>query len=369
MEKLTRREKRYQILREKYLNPEDIKYRGPITYRYLRIIAWVAFALGYFLMITALGNRLLGVNVLSEGGENFASIIASLSTPLFIIAAFGYVLGGHKTYKNLVIFYSIAFVAIGAAVDILYARYIASIFVKAGTPPETLVTVGNFFKHKVEINVFADLASFALVCFFLNCNPKKSFKGKKIILFRLFAILPILFVFSSYILKVISAVTPFELPFYAYPFLTTKSPYVFLAFVAMALWLKYREKLFLKIGLTKEQYREYLKTNRNSLSFSTILSIIILVAAFVDFVVLIGFIVGFKDMAQADPDGFSNLVKGFNVGQALSMILVIPFVMLFSYTRGHKDKNTDLFVVLGGIGLTVIMVLESVYQLLIRLLA
>ena len=39
------KEKRNAKLVAKYTSTEDIKYRGPLSYRYLRMIAWIAFAL------------------------------------------------------------------------------------------------------------------------------------------------------------------------------------------------------------------------------------------------------------------------------------------------------------------------------------
>ena len=50
-EKLTRKEKRRLKLKHKLLNPVDIKYQGPLSYRALRIIAWVCFALGQIVII------------------------------------------------------------------------------------------------------------------------------------------------------------------------------------------------------------------------------------------------------------------------------------------------------------------------------
>ena len=59
--KLSRKEKRREKLRQKLLNPNDIKYQGPLSYRYLKIIAWIAIAIGQVAVINALVIRFLTI--------------------------------------------------------------------------------------------------------------------------------------------------------------------------------------------------------------------------------------------------------------------------------------------------------------------
>ena len=55
--KPSREEKRLEKLRKKLLNPNDIKYQGPLSYRYLRIIAWIAFAFTQILALAAISRN------------------------------------------------------------------------------------------------------------------------------------------------------------------------------------------------------------------------------------------------------------------------------------------------------------------------
>ena len=44
------------------------------------------------------------------------------------------------------------------------------------------------------------------------------------------------------------------------------------------------------------------------------------------------------------------------------MVWLIPVVLLFSYTRNHKNQKTDIFIPAGGILLAFIVGIEGLYQ-------
>ena len=59
---LTRSEKREirkQKLKNRLIRPDDIKYQGPISYRVLRIIAWVLIALGQLAFLNGVSDFIL----------------------------------------------------------------------------------------------------------------------------------------------------------------------------------------------------------------------------------------------------------------------------------------------------------------------
>jgi hypothetical protein len=47
------------------------------------------------------------------------------------------------------------------------------------------------------------------------------------------------------------------------------------------------------------------------------------------------------------------------------MIFLIPIILLFSYTRRHKNPDADIFVPIGGVAVAVLVGIESVYQLIV----
>jgi len=367
--KALKREKRYNKIRNHLFKENDIKYEGPLSYRYLRIFAWLFLAFGQIVLLNSLSESLLDQNALGPFGASALSILSSLSTPLFIIASFGMVLNKRRKVFDYILLYGLAYLGVGLGFIFFYLRYVNGLFVNLGVDKLPFITLfERFLSDKVQVNVFADLFSFVLFHFFLNYKPKKFFKDKSLIVFRLFTLLPILFILTSYVLKILAATNQISMPFYIFPFLTTKSPIVFLVFVLADLWIKNREKWYLRLGASKEQYNEYLKTKRNSLHVSINLTIIILVSILFDVLLLIIAVLYFT-AANLPVEKFGDIaIDTFGVGQASIMLLAIPFIFLYSYKRKHKDTRIDLLIPIVGIALIVLVYVEGIYQFILEFL-
>ena len=363
-----RKQKRYDRIRSRLLGPHDIRYRGPLSYRYLRIIAWLSLAIGQILVINALGEKLFKWDALSPIGASVIQYFSSFSTPFFIIASFGLVLSNHQKYKNFLVTFGLGFLGLGLGLSIFYLRYIQGLVISMGAEGSIFAdAVDTTFSNKMHVNVFADLFMFVLFCYFINTKPKKVFIGKKLIIFRLFAIIPILYAVLCYLLRTFSYLNYFELSIYFIPFMTTKSPVIFALFIIAALWIKNREKLFLKIGATKEEYHHFLTTNKNSLSFSITLSILCGAAFLFEILVMFGFII-YCAAKDYPVEAFAFYLTIYGVGDSFVMIIAIPFIMLYSYTRTHKNKMIDYIIPVVGVALTAFVYLEGTYQLLQRFL-
>lgn len=363
--KLTHRQKRLARIKKR-LFKEDIKYEGPLSYRVLRVLAWIFLALGQVVVCMSLFNKISGWDPLGEGWRTAFSILSNLSTPFFIIASFGLALSGHKNARDFMLIYGLAYLAIGGGFIFFYTRYVNGLFVELGVQKADFVDVfENFVSDKVQINVFADLFAFALFHFFLNYSPKKVFTGKLLIIFRLFAILPIAFVFGSYIIYVLASYDIFDVTLYVYVFLTTKSPLVFLVFVVISLWIKYRERLFLRLGATKEEFQKFLSTNRNSFSVSVHLCFIIIFFSIIDFLCIIILTIVYAVNGMFDTNFVSTVISNYKVGETSAMLIAVPFILLYSYKRKHKDSRIDIVIPLGGIGLIAVTYVECIYQFII----
>ena len=57
-----------------------------------------------------------------------------------------------------------------------------------------------------------------------------------------------------------------------------------------------------------------------------------------------------------------KIVSALGFGQHFLMVLVIPIILLFSYTRTHKDRTGDILIPVFGIALAVIVTVEALYQ-------
>ena len=367
--KLSHKEKRYERIRNRFFKENDIKYEGPLSYRALRVLEWICMALGQVTLLNSIGIQLFHYNQLGATWSQVISIFAALSTPFFIIASFGMVLSGRRDMRDFMLIYGVAYLGVGLGFIFFYLRYINGLFVKMGlnqTPFPALVA--GFLSDKVQVNVFADLFAFALFHFFISYTPKRVFKDKLLIIFRLFCLVPIALVITSYILKILSATKMVDLPFYIFPFLTTKSPVVYFVFVTMSLWIKYRERWFLRLGATKEEFHRFLNTKRNSLSVSIHLSIIILISLIFDVFLFIFAVIYFFINNVPLENILEVTTNTFGVGQSVSMILAIPFILLYSYQRKHKDTRIDIAIPVVGIALIVVVYVEGIYQFILNIL-
>ena len=365
--KLTRKEKRYARIRKRLFKEKDILYEGPISYRVLRILAWICLALGQVVLLNSIGTNMFGYNQIGETGTLICSLFASLSTPFFIIASFGLVLSGRRDIHDFMLVYGLAYLGMGLGFVLFYLRYINGLFVKMGLDATPFpVLLEGFLADKVQVNVFADLFAFSLFHFFMNYTPKRIFKGKSLIVFRLFSLIPILFIIGSYVIKILYATDVIEIPFYIFPFLTTKSPIIYFVFVVVSLWIKNRERWFIKLGATKKEYQHFLNTKRNSLSISVHLSLLILVSVIFDILLFLFALIHLTLKNIPQEAIFDIIVNTYGVGQASGMVLAVPFILLYSYQRKHKDARVDIAIPIIGIALIVVVYVEGIYQFIIN---
>ena len=266
-------------------------------------------------------------------------------------------------YLDKLILYSFGDWGLGIAGLVLFAydRYIESILLLAGIDKSIIGYVSQRIAQDANVNVFADLLALSTFYYFLNYIPRKHFKGNKIKLFRAFAILPILFIIASYVLKVLRNFEIIELPFALIPFLTTKSPAIHLVCIVLVLGLKKIESNFYKKGGTREQFVKFEQSNRNSLRFSLAVSALFTIVSLLSFIL---FYVSFGFGIET----FSTVAK-LNLLNDIGVIFAVPLMPLFSYTRKHKNNRDDIIIVLAGIALVALATIESCYNIIIQLLS
>lgn len=355
----------------------DIKYRGVFTYQHFRIAAWLFLAVSQIGVMFTLASKFRPEILQSFGvAATVLSIFKDLATPLLLIANFAVILSAREGYKKLLIRFGALSGGVLAAFLLFFEHYAVGLF-SIGVPREEArqtvasIIAGDGF---TSFNIFLDLFLCTLVMFFLNHEPKKVFVGKKLIVFRLFALLPILYEAVSVLLKILAGFGKITLSPFIFPFLTTKPPFEFIVFIALALFIKRRERKFRKNGKTREEYNEFLGTNANSWHFSVHAAIIMAAAAMLDFliaVVLTAIIVApaygtevFRDYAVS---AVTMLLRcGF--GASITLIIIAPVMLLFSYNRKPRFPSLDKYIPLVGAALIVLVYLESVY-LVIRFAA
>ena len=163
-----------------------------------------------------------------------------------------------------------------------------------------------------------------------------------------------------------------------FPFLTTKPPLVFILFMALAIYLKIRERKFLKQGKTKEDYQVFLQTNRNSLNIMLFTIVVMLVVIVIDEFLLKDIIVprivaynkGIipEEYESAYEFLIAPAVSACGIGEMKSMLLFTPLLLLFSYTRTHKHTIIDSAIAVLGIGSIGLIYLDGIMGIIKNIL-
>lgn len=353
----------------------DIKYKAPLSYRYLRIIAWIAFAIGQIAIVLSFAYEIMHTEEKPLTDMATASIILNaiscIAMPLFMLANVAIVINSRDRIKKQLLIYGLGALGIYAAFLFFYFHYLFTI-VNAFLGDPALAekisesAIKTILKNHSSFNIFVDLFLWTLCYFFLTYEPRlKIFKGKKIYIFRSLIALPIIYVLSSTFLKGADNVL-FTIPAYLYPLLSTKPPLLFLAFILICMFIKHREIYFRKNGKTKKEYRDFLKTNTASLNFSKHTSIIFAIISATDLIILLTLLL----VPNLLSSKFGNIVIAMGFTNCVPLFLVIPFILLFSYNKTHdpKYKMMDIIIPLGGILLVVLSIVETIFQILMNLL-
>ena len=356
----------------------DIRYRGPLTYQHFRIVGWLFIALSQLTMFISLADALSPEEADGENLWNLIlSIVGNIATPLLLIANIAVILSARSGFKKPLIQFGALSAAAVAVFILIYERYAVGFFAVGSTREEAYQQIGQILSAKgfLAFNIFLDLFLLTLIMFFLEYRPKKLFRGKSLIVFRLFVLIPILYEALSITLKILSGLNIIMISPYLFPFLTTKPPAGFVVFVALALFIKRRERKFLKNGKTLEEYKAFLDTNANSWHFSVHAAIIMVAAVILDiiFIIIFGvaYIAPITDPALSDSataEAISIMLKcGF--GGSTSLLIIAPFMLLFSYNRVPKFPKLDLFIPIAGVVLIVIIYIEGLFWLICNKLA
>ena len=383
-----KKEKPVKIWRGKYIHlvneENDIKFRGPLSYRHLRIFGWIFLILAQLGTLLTIASNAKLVNI-NPGFLAVLQSASSLMTPLFLFAAFAQILVVKDGYRRLLITYSAGAIGFFLVFLFVFLHYVVGIFASlSGSWNEGYATAKDLiqslnYSGTLSFNIFIDLVLCALVTFFINYTPTVHFQGKKIYIFRAFVILPILYEIGSITLKMLGSITDFMISPYLIPLLTTKPPVAFFIFIVLAIFIKVRERYYNKKGKTHAEYKKFLNTNVNRLHFSISLSLAVLGAVALDLVLFISLSAGYAALLPQDvvevigQDGAISLgfetVYGWGFGRCLSMLLIIPILMFFDYTKTYKGKLGDIIIPVGGIAVILAMYVEGLFLIASNYLA
>ena len=363
------------------LNSEnDIKYKAPLSYRHIRILAWIMMILvqvSFTLASMASVANFMNLPIEAfQTSSDICGFLGQLAVPLFLLANFALILSSQENIKKLVLFHASMAVLIIALYLLLYDRYFVGI-VKLVLEPFGITNakelgdtfIRNHFTKYLTLNVFIDLLMCSLLYLFLVYRPKK-IKQKHLIYYRLLVIIPILYEIGCMVVKGLSIGQKlFVLPMELIPFLTNKPFVTFIAFIVMILYLKNQHRIYLKLGGSEENYKEYLKTNKHSFQVGIVMAICFASAGIIDFIItllLAGFIGGLNATSEELTSVLAS-IQAWGFGKGLVLLFASPLLLLFNYQKKYsvKSKNVDMVIPIAGLILCALALIEGFYQIMI----
>lgn len=382
-----KKRKRKKKLKFYEITPEnDMKYRGPLSYRHLRIAGWAFMIIAQVATVLALVGKADPAHAPSQTMLSVFGMFKELMMPLLLLATFATILNGSKNFKSMLILYGGASVIFYLLFIIIHERYMANSLaavmgVDHATAVQTVDTILGLVSGTgfLAFNIFIDLFMCTLLAFFMLYRPKKVFVGKKLTIFRCMIALPILYEIASFTLKILAAYGTIVLTPYLYPLLTTKPPMTFFVFIALTVFLKVRESIYRKKGGTHEQYQAFLKTNANSWRFSSFTAKVLVIAGIIDTIVYFiltvvllgagikgGLVMENEEQVTTVMTLIIEVLTKCGVGQCGGLIIIAPFILLFSYTRTHKNTKIDTLLPIIAIAIIAIMFIEGAYHFVLK---
>lgn len=338
---------------------KDIAYKGPLSYVHLRIIAWIGMFILELFTIILYSNADKFISQIEDGNMGFVSLIGNLgflganATSCFVIASFAVILQEKEKYKSLLQIY--ALLAAGIA-GLYYLAYffdgVGLISLLGPVVQESINELWNYTEG-MGFNLFIDVFLYTLSWFFVNYTPNKFFQGKKLLIFRLFSILPIVYVLLFTVLKALKYAGIIQISRLLYPIMPTNTVFQTIIFVFLLIYIKYRERRFILNGGTVEVYNKTLETNSNSLRFSVICSSGFFIAG------IIGLVLSLTErfVAESCILFVTDLYLVLGVYSYSAYLMMVPLILLFSYTRRPRKESVDVLVTVGGLFVLAILYL------------
>ena len=339
--------KRHRI--DKLLYNQNIRYRGIFSYSAVKIIAFVFLFLAQVHLAQGFINKFISIESWTLWVDSTLEILSLFALPLFLTANFCLIMYKKQNIKKSLILNSILAIVIWLAIVLVYYRYVVGVCEHLADSHQEALAIAErvtkkLFGKIINYNVFVDLALFSLFYFFFFYTPNNIKKKKSLLAFRFCSLIPIIFAITASIIYANYYVGNIDLPVALLPILPCRSLTVYFIFFLLSVALKLRAILFKKWGGTEQEYKQYIESNKSSLEISCVASIIIFVVCLIDFLLLY----------------INPRVLLYGLGLNFYFVFIIPFIMLFSYSKQPKSKFINIILPLIFIVAVIILYLESV---------
>ena len=166
-------------------------------------------------------------------------------------------------------------------------------------------------------------------------TPKKYFTGDKLLIFRGFVLIPLIWSLLGYIFLGVND-SGSMIPGYLFPLIPLKPPSFLLVFLSLVVFLKIKERRFVQSGKTLEEYDKEFASPESVHSFPLSLAI----GSGVDIILFTVF------------DGEENRVmQSVGFGQGSEMFLVIPIILFYDFNKPIKNSSVSTLIPIIGYSL------------------
>lgn len=357
---------------------DDIKYKGIFSFQSFQVLGWICITVAVVMALMKVAVRVNPEDAQRfQGIADVISYIAEMSLPFLLMANFARILNNSEGYKKQLFRNGGAAAGIALVFLIFFNRYIVGtvgLLLEDASDANNLVMTSFYGVNKrgfFAFNIFIDLLLCTLFMYFMNARPKRVFTGRKILIFRAFAILPVAYEVASLLLKGLSAAGQVRIPSWGFPLLSVKPPMTFIVFMMLAIYIKTREWRYCRHGKTHEEYQEFLKTNRNAWNFSVFTAVILFVAGVIDLIIFIVMVLnqggtaeGVNALVESETAIMNTVAYSVGFGKSLILMIFAPIVLLFNYTKIPKNKTVGMLIPVAGIALIALIVVQGAYQLI-----
>lgn len=357
---------------------DDIKYKGVFSFQSFQVLGWICITITVVMALMKVAVRVNPEDAQRfQGIADVISYIAEMSLPFLLMANFARILNNSEGYKKQLLRNGGAAAGIALVFLIFFNRYIVGtvgLLLEDASDANNLVMTSFYGVNKrgfFAFNIFIDLLLCTLFMYFMNARPKRVFTGRKILIFRAFAILPVAYEVASLLLKGLSAAGQVRIPSWGFPLLSVKPPMTFIVFMMLAIYIKTREWRYCRHGKTHEEYQEFLKTNRNAWNFSVFTAVILFVAGVIDLIIFIVMVLnqggtaeGVNALVESETAIKNTVAYSVGFGKSLILMIFAPIVLLFNYTKIPKNKTVGMLIPVAGIALIALIVVQGAYQLI-----
>lgn len=351
--------------------PNEKKHCHPLSQVHLRIIAWGFQFLGHVGGILEIVISIVKATRDDEpewtetvsGITDLLAILQNTAVSLFLIANFSGILRKVSDWKSLILQYAILALAFLLVWCYLYFHFGVGLimFLTDLSFTETVEILDSLaallFSYLQSFAIFVDMFLYTVLTFFLIYKPAHpSFHGRTR-RFRMCALIPLAYLVGATVVRAMHK-TVFTVPGYLWPLLPSQ-PLAFTAsFCLLLVYLKYDEHRFKKAHFGSEDYTLYRLSSHGVYRFSRFTSLILLVTALVD--VSLKLILRYTEVPQSLLTFSNNL----GIGKGFTLLLGIPFIMLFNYAKESGSLLTSILIPAVGISSIIVLYLETSYTVI-----